>query len=166
MRDHMRYGYPPPIDPEDTSYAGRVLLGIMVPIAALCNAVLIIAFLVILSQLITRGTVFGWAPPGDIPLWADILILCVLLSLCSAPLRAIRHAAYYTHGPSANVWFAVWGSILWVGFVVVFFWIAFNYWPDLAQFLQSLVDSIRNHRAHEPGSSIFFSFWKLKLLTG
>jgi phage shock protein PspC (stress-responsive transcriptional regulator) len=166
MRDHMRYGYPSPIDPEDTSYAGRVLLGVMVPIAALCNAVLIIAFLVILAQLITRGTVFGWAPPADIPLWADILILCVLLSLCSAPLRAIRHAAYYTHGPSANVWFAVWGSILWVGFVVVFFWIAFNYWPDLAQFLQSLVDSIRNHRAHAPGSSILFSFWQLKQLTG
>jgi phage shock protein PspC (stress-responsive transcriptional regulator) len=166
MRDHMRYGGPSPIDPADTSYAGRVLLGVMIPIAALCNAVLIIAFLVILAQLITRGTVFGWVPPADIPLWADILILCVLLSVCSAPLRAIRHAAYYAHGPSANVWFAVWGSILWVGFVVVFFWIAFNYWPDLAQFLQSFVDSIRNHRAHAPGSSIFFSLWQLKQLTG
>src|SRR6185437_1375775 len=142
MRDHMRYGYPPPIDPEDTSYAGRVLLGVMVPIAALCNAVLIIAFLVILAQLITRGSVFGWVPPADIPLWADILILFVLLQVCTAPLRATRHYAYYAHGPSANVWFAIWGSILWIGFVIAFFWIAYQYWPDLAQFLQDLVDSI------------------------
>src|SRR5262249_25489062 len=128
--------------------------------------VLIIAFLVILAQLITHGTVFGWAPPADIPLWADIVILCVLLSVCSAPLRAIRHAAYYAHGPSANVWFAVWGSILWVGFLIAFFWLAFNSGPDLAQFLQSLVASIRNHRAHAPNSSVLFSFWQLRQLAG
>ncbi len=161
MKDALRWG-PPPIDPEDTSYAGRVLVGIMVPIAALCNAVLIIVFLLALGQLITRGMVFGWVPPPDIPLWADIVILCVLLSVCSAPLRAIRHAAYYTHGPSANVWFAVWGSILWVGFVIAFFWIALHYWPDLAQFLQEIVDSIRNHRTHASGDNIFFSFWQLR----
>jgi phage shock protein PspC (stress-responsive transcriptional regulator) len=166
MRDYMRYGHPQAVDPEDTSYAGRVLMGVMVPIAALCNAVLIIAFLVILAQLITRGTVFGWAPPADIPLWADILILCVLLSVCSTPLRVMRHAAYYPHGSGANVWFAIWGSILWVGFVVAFFWIASHYWPDLAQFLQDLVDSIRNHRAHAPANSVFFSFWQLRQLGG
>lgn len=162
MKEAMRWGRPP-IDPEDTSYAGRVLAGVMVPISALCNAVLIIAFLVALGELLTRGMVFGWVPPADIPLWADILILCVLLSVCSAPLRAIRHAAYYTHGPGANVWFAVWGSILWIGFIIAFFWIALHYWPDLAQFLQEIVDSIRNHRVPAPGNSIFFSFWRQQL---
>ena len=84
-------------------------------------------------------------------LWADILILFVLLHVCAAPLRAIAMRATTRMDRSANVWFAVWGSILWVGFVIVFFWIAYHYWPDLAQFLQDLVDSIRNHRAHAPG---------------
>jgi phage shock protein PspC (stress-responsive transcriptional regulator) len=166
MRDYMRFGHAPAVDAGDTRYAGRVLMGVMIPITALCNAALIIAFLVILAQLITHGTVFGWVPPPDVPLWADILILFVLLQVCTAPLRATRHYAYYAHGPSANVWFAVWGSILWIGFVIAFFWIAYHYWPDLAQFLQALVDSIRNHRGHAPGDSIFFSFGQLEQLIG
>ncbi len=155
MKANMRWGGPP--DAEDAGYAARVLTGVMIPIAAICNAVLIVAFLLAVAQLIMRGTIFGWAPPPGIPLWASILILCVLLHVAAAPLRATRHAAYYAHGPGAGVWFAVWGSILWVGFVVVFFWFAFHYWPDLQQFLQDLVDSIRNHRAHAPGESIWWS---------
>ena len=155
MREQMQWGPRP--DFEDAGYAARIVTGVMIPIAAICNAVLIVAFLLAVAQLVTRGTIFGWAPPPGIPLWAGILTLCVLLHVCSAPLRATRHAAYYAHGPGASVWFALWGSILWVGFVVVFFWFAFHYWPDLQQFLQDLVDSIRNHRAHAPGESIWWS---------
>ena len=158
MKDHLRWGAPPVL-PEDASYATRVLMGVLIPIAALCNAVLIIAFLVILAQLFTRGTVFGWEPPPDVPLWADALILFVLLHVCSAPLRAVRHAGYYAHGTAANVWFAVWGSILWLGFVIVFFWFAYHYWPDVAQFLRDIADSIRNHRGQAPGDHVLFGFW-------
>jgi phage shock protein PspC (stress-responsive transcriptional regulator) len=159
MRDHMRWGAPP-IVPEDASYATRVLMGVLIPIAALCNAVLIIAFLVILAQLFTRGSVFGWEPPPEIPLWADALILFVLLHICAAPLRAVRHAGYYAYGTAANVWFAVWGSILWVGFVIVFFWLAYLYWPDVAQFLRDIADSIRNHGHHAPGDHVLFGLWQ------
>lgn len=157
MREHMHWGVPPAF-PEDTGYAARVLMGVMTPIAALGNAVLIIVLLVTVAQLVMRGTVFGWAPPADIPLWADILILFVVFQFCAAPLRVMRHAAYYAHGPSANMWFALWGSILWVGFVVVFFWLAYHYWPDLQHFLQQMADSIREHRTHGPSNSILFGF--------
>jgi phage shock protein PspC (stress-responsive transcriptional regulator) len=157
MRASMHYG-PLPLSPEDAGYASRVLMGVMIPVAALCNAVLVIVFLVALAQLVTRGAIFGWEPPADIPLWADILILFVVLHICSTPLRVVRHAAYYTHGPSTNVWFALWGSILWVGFVIVLFWLAYQYWPDLQQFLQEMTEAIRQHRAHAPGASILFGF--------
>ncbi len=167
MRDSMRRGCgPPPINLEDTGYAARILMGVLIPIAALCNAVLIIAFLVALAQLVTRGMVFGWTPPAEIPLWADILILCVLLSACSSPLRAMRNAAFYGQGASANVWFAVWGSVLWVGFVIVFFWLAYYYWPDLQAFLREIADSIRNHRVHAPGDHALFGLWRLEWITG
>jgi phage shock protein PspC (stress-responsive transcriptional regulator) len=160
MRDSMRWGWgPPPVNPEDTGYAARILMGVLIPIAALCNAVLLIAFLVVLAQLMTRGTVFGWIPPAEIPLWADILILCVLLGVCSSPLRAMRHAAYYAHGPTANVWFALWGSVLWMGFVIVFFWFAYHYWPDLQAFLREIADSIRNHRVQGPADHVLFGLW-------
>jgi phage shock protein PspC (stress-responsive transcriptional regulator) len=157
MRASMHYG-PLPLSPEDAGYASRVLMGVMIPVAALCNAVLVIVFLVALAQLVTRGAIFGWEPPADIPLWADILILFVVLHICSTPLRVVRHAAYYTHGPSTNVWFALWGSILWAGFVIVLFWLAYQYWPDLQQFLQEMTEAIRQHRAHAPGASILFGF--------
>jgi phage shock protein PspC (stress-responsive transcriptional regulator) len=157
MRASMHYG-PLPLSPEDAGYASRVLMGVMIPVAALCNAVLVIVFLVALAQLVTRGAIFGWQPPPDIPLWADILILFVVLHICSTPLRVVRHAAYYTHGPSTNVWFALWGSILWAGFVIVLFWLAYQYWPDLQQFLQEMTEAIRQHRAHAPGASILFGF--------
>jgi phage shock protein PspC (stress-responsive transcriptional regulator) len=157
MRASMHYG-PLPLSPEDAGYASRVLMGVMIPVAALCNAVLVIVFLVALAQLVTRGAIFGWEPPPDIPLWADILILFVVLHICSTPLRVVRHAAYYTHGPSTNVWFALWGSILWAGFVIVLFWLAYQYWPDLQQFLQEMTEAIRQHRAHAPGASILFGF--------
>ncbi len=157
MRDSMRWG-PPPLNPEDAGYASRVLMGVMIPIAALCNAVLVIVFLLALAQLVTRGMIFGWVPPPEIPLWADILIMFLLLHICATPLRVARHAAYYTHGASANVWFALWGSILWVGFVVAFFWLAYHYWPDLQDFLREIADAIRNHRTHAPASSILFGF--------
>jgi hypothetical protein len=157
MRESMRWGLPP-LNPEDAGYASRVLMGVMIPVAALCNAVLVIVFLLALAQLVTRGTIFGWMPPPEIPLWADILIMFLVLHICSTPLRAARHAAYYTYGPSANVWFALWGSILWVGFVVAFFWLAYHYWPDLHTFLGEIADAIRHRRTHAPGDSILFGF--------
>ena len=168
MRAHMRgpwgpWAPPKPADSEGAGYAARVLMGVMIPIAALCNAVLIIAFLIVIAQLVMKGTIFGWVPPAGIPLWAEILILFIVLQFCATPLRVTRHAAYYAHGPSANVWFALWGSLLWVGFVIVLFWGAYHYWPDLQSFLGEITESIRNHRAHAPGDSILFSFWKLRL---
>ena len=158
MKEPMHWGEPPEF--EDAGYAARVLTGVMIPIAAICNAILIVAFLLALAQLIMRGTIFGWSPPVGIPLWGSILGLFVLFHVCAAPLHATRRAAWFAYGPSANVWFALWGSLLWVGFVVVFFWVAYHYWPDLQHFLQEIADSIRNHRAHAPGENIFWSFWE------
>ena len=157
MRDHMRWGPPPDI--EDTGYATRVLMGVMIPIATICNAVLMVAFVVAVAQLFMRGTIFGWPPPAGIPPWGSILILFVLFHICAAPLRAARHAALYSYGHSANVWFALWGGILWLVLVVLFFVFAFRYWPDLQHFLQQLLDSIGNHRARATGDNIFWSMW-------
>jgi phage shock protein PspC (stress-responsive transcriptional regulator) len=149
------HGYRP--DQGDAGYAARVLTGVMIPIAAICNAVLIVALVVAIAQLVTKGAIFGWVPPTGTPLWAEILLLVVVYHVLAAPLHAARQAARYAHGPAAGMWFALWGSILWVGFVLVFFWFAYHYWPELQHFLQDVVDSLRNHRLHAPGDSV--SWW-------
>ncbi len=155
MKEQMHWAPPP--QHEDVGYAARVLTGVMIPIAALCNAVLIVALFVAIAQFITRGAIFGWVPPPGIPTWVGVLVLFMLYHVCAGPLRAVRHAVYYAHGPSANVWFAMWGSLLWLGFVGVFFWLAYQHWPDLQQLLQQFADSLRNRHVPAPGDSINWS---------
>ena len=155
MKDQMKWGAPPVH--EDAGYAAKVLTGVMIPIAAVANAVLIVVFVVAVAQLVNKGTIFGWVPPPGIPLWAEVLLLVILLNVCVQPLRSLRHAAYYAHGPNAGVWFAMWGSVLWLGFVGVFFWLAYLHWPDLQHLLQQFADSFRNRHAPAPGDSINWS---------
>jgi phage shock protein PspC (stress-responsive transcriptional regulator) len=155
LREDFHGGYRP--DQGDTGYAARVLAGVMMPVVAIGRAVLIVALVVAIAQLVTKGAIFGWAPPTGTPLWVGIIVLVVLFQICAAPLHAAHHAVRYAHGPAAGMWFALWGSIMWLGFVVLFFWLAYHYWPELQHFLQSVVDSLRNRQVHAAGDSI--SFW-------
>ena len=172
MRDYSRSNYywgshwAQQPDNSASSYAARVAAGVMVPIVAVINAVMIVALVVAIAQLVTTGMIFGWTPPPGIPLWAGIVILIVVYNVCAAPLHAVRHQMYYAHSPTANAWFAVWGSILWLGCMAFFFWLAYLYWPDLQHVLQQIGDSIRNHSAHlqhapgEQASLLGFRTWR------
>ncbi len=136
----------------DTDYAAQLLAGVLNPLAALGSVVLLIALLIAVVQLITRGMVFGWIPPPGVPLWAGIVILVVIYHIVATPLRIMRHAANY--GPGPNLWIALWGSIVWLAFMVVFFWFAYQHWPDLQHFLRELVDSVRTRYGHPSGQAI------------
>jgi phage shock protein PspC (stress-responsive transcriptional regulator) len=172
MRDYSRSGYyygphwSQQPDNSASSYAARVAAGVMVPIVAVINAALIVGLIVAIAQLVTTGMIFGWEPPPGIPLWLGIIILIVVYNVCAAPLHAIRHQMYYGQSPTANVWFAVWGSILWLGCMAFFFWLAYLYWPDLQHVLQQIGDSIRSHSTHvqhapgEAASLLGFKTWR------
>jgi phage shock protein PspC (stress-responsive transcriptional regulator) len=172
MRDYGRSGYywgphwQQQADNSASSYAARIASGFMVPIVAIINAALIVALIIAIAQLVTTGMIFGWMPPPGIPLWLGIVILIVVYNVCAAPLHAVRHQMYYAHSPTANAWFAVWGSILWLGCMAFFFWLAYLYWPDLQHLLQQIGDSIRNHSTHvqhapgESASLLGFKTWR------
>ena len=169
MRDYSRYYWGPhwqqQADTSASNYAARIASGFMVPIVAIINAALIVALIIAIAQLVTTGMIFGWMPPPGVPLWLGIVILIVVYNVCAAPLHAIRHQMYYAHSPTANAWFAVWGSILWLGCMAFFFWLAYLYWPDLQHLLQQIGDSIRNHSTHvqhAPGeaSLLGFNTWR------
>jgi phage shock protein PspC (stress-responsive transcriptional regulator) len=147
-------GPPGPARPGDTDYAAQLLAGVLNPIAALGHALLLIALLVAVVQLITRGVVFGWAPPPGLPLWAGILILVVIYQVIAAPLRIMHHAAFYAQGARGNAWIALWGSIVWLAFMAMFFWFVHRYWPDLQQLLRELTDFIHTRYLHPPGQAI------------
>lgn len=145
MRHRMRWGEPPPGEAPD--YATQLLAGVLVPIAALLNAVLVIALLVGIAQLLSRGTIFGWARPPGMPLWVGIVVLCILYGALATPLRAMRHAAYFARGSAHSAWAALWGSLLWLAFMALFLSMAWHFWPQLQHLLQQLGDSLRATQA-------------------
>lgn len=163
MRDFMHPGpgpqwgpnwQTPPPNASAASYVARVVAGIFIPIFAIIHAVLLVALIVAIAQFATSGTVFGWLLPPGIPVWFGILLLVIVYGVIAGPMRAAYHSIYTTHSPTANAWFAVWGGILWLGFVAVFCWLAYTYWPDVQQFIQYLAETIGQHRRHVPAGSI------------
>jgi hypothetical protein len=153
MRHRTRWGEPAPGEAPD--YATQLLAGVLVPIAALIDAVLVIALLVGIAKLLSRGTIFGWARPPGMPLWVGIVVLCILYGALATPLRAMRHAAYFARGSGPSAWAALWGSVLWLAFMALFLSLAWHFWPQLQHLLQQLGDSLRATQA--PGQAIRWS---------
>ena len=91
-----------------------------------------------MSFLVT-GAIFGNALPDDLPLWATFLILVMLFSMISWPIQLARHAShdalggrYYYGGVAA------WDSMMWVGFWLLCGWAAWEYIPEVRQFIDNL----------------------------
>jgi phage shock protein PspC (stress-responsive transcriptional regulator) len=155
MRRDLRWWGIPPIHPE-AGYAAPVLIGLLMPIAALLQVVVVLAFVASVVQLVTTGQIFGWQPPPEIPLWVNIVILVVILNMFTGPLQGLRRVYYYS-GVGGSPWLVLWATLLWVGFMVACFSIAFHHWPELLQLLQKLGEAIRHYNRHPADEA--FSGW-------
>ena len=87
-------GTPPPAPPPFG------LLFILPIVAVLRAALAVVCFFSVISLLATH-TVFGVAPPANMPLWVALILLLVFFTVISWPLKALRHAWYWHagHGP-------------------------------------------------------------------
>lgn len=92
--DHGAGPVQPPAQP--VGYATRVFAGLFAFIFSIITAALLIVFLVALFSLLGTGEVMGWSPPGDIPTWLVIVILCLSYAAISAPFSALRRTSYAT----------------------------------------------------------------------
>jgi phage shock protein PspC (stress-responsive transcriptional regulator) len=162
MRDMRSWG-PPPGDP-----GAPLLLGLLMPIVTLFNLALVLTFVAALVQLVTTRSIFGWEPPPDIPLVVDIVGLALLLSVCTQPLRATRRAYRY-YGAGASPWLALWGTLLWMGFMLVCFWLAYQHWPELRALLEQLGSALHEQHVHasdQARSGWWDLAWPLPALPG
>lgn len=116
--------------------AGHVLGGILLPLAALFNALLFAALVLAIISLVTSHAILGWALPQEMPLWIGVLTVTVLYLIVASPLRAVTHLGYY--GPWAGGWFALWGALLWMGLLCWLAWLAWLHWPEVQHFLNQL----------------------------
>ena len=111
------------------------LTGISLPVVAVVSAAVFVAWiLVMISAVITR-TIFGWPLPENLPLWGSLLILFAIYIAFTSPLRAARHA-HLAWGP-LSPWAAI-SSVFWVGFSVLFFWLAYQHIPQVHALLDQL----------------------------
>jgi phage shock protein PspC (stress-responsive transcriptional regulator) len=115
-------------------YAVRILAGLTVPILGLVSAALFLLFVYALISLATKGMVFSWTLPPNVPLWAGLVGLFVLYHVLTAPLKAGRYAAYHAVGGS----YAGWAGALEVAFFALLFWLAYFYVPDFQVFVHSI----------------------------
>jgi phage shock protein PspC (stress-responsive transcriptional regulator) len=126
--DHVRAGVTgsmPPIGP-----LGHTLAGISLPLFAVVNAALFVAWVLVMLSAVITGTLFGWPLPADLPLWGVLLILFAVYLVLAMPLRAARYGAHHVWGAYYGPWAALSG-LFWIGSTVVFFWLAYRHIPEV-----------------------------------
>jgi phage shock protein PspC (stress-responsive transcriptional regulator) len=125
-------GGPPPM-----GHFGQAMAGISLPVFAIVNAAMFVAWILVMISAAMTGTIFGWSLPADLPLWCSLLILFAIYCVLTAPLRAAQHGAHHGWGPYYGPWAALSG-LFWLGFTVLFFWLAYQHIPQVHALLDQL----------------------------
>ena len=81
---------------QPVSYIERMFAGLFAFVFSVITAALLIAFLIAFFSLLGSGEVLGWTPPGDIPNWLVLVVLCIAYAAISAPFSALRRTSYAT----------------------------------------------------------------------
>ena len=115
----------------------HVLAGVSLPVFAVVNAALFVAWILVIMSAVMTGTIFGWALPADLPRWGSLLILCAIYLMLTGPLRAARHGAHLAWGPYYHTWAAL-ASVFWLASTVLFLWLAYQHVPQVHALLDQL----------------------------
>jgi len=123
---------------QDVGYATRVLAGFMVPVFTILSAALFVVVVLAGWSLFTTGGIFDWTLPHQVPVWAAIVVLVILHQALHAPLRAASRASYETTAGPRYGWLAAADAVLWLGFTVLLFWLAYLFIPDVRSLFESM----------------------------
>ncbi len=114
-------------------------LGVALPMFSLLQAALIVLFVSAVISLLATGGVFGVMPPASVPVWLVLLVLLFIYGVLVLPLKMIRRACYYDLGGARAAWptLVFLDVLVWLGVVVVLFWLARHHLPQVH-------DAVRN----------------------
>lgn len=126
----------------DVEYQTHIWTHSSLPFLGVIGAALSIAWIVAAVQLVTSRSVFGYAMPGDMPLWVGLLALLILYNFVVWPIRAARYSAYRhawrTHELEDFGWNGVLGGMTWLAVWAICGWIAYTYVPTFHAFVDRL----------------------------
>lgn len=118
------------------SQTGRLMAGIVMPIAAIIGALLFVGFILALISLVTQHTIFGWELPLAMPLWVAIVALALVYAMAASVVKVIRQGAgTAVHHPG---WAAL-HTLVWIGCVLFLFWLAYTFIPGMSEIVDQLV---------------------------
>jgi phage shock protein PspC (stress-responsive transcriptional regulator) len=124
-------------------YFAQLFAGLMIPLFALLSIALLCVFIAALVTLSTTGAIFGWSVVASMPLWAALLLLCLLYGMIASPLHHARRAIYMHRGGYHQEWLAVWDGIFSLGLLAVAGWVAYTYVPPVHEFFQHFPDNVQ-----------------------
>ncbi len=133
---------PPAAPAQPVGYITRMFAGLFAFVFSIITAALLIAFLVALFSLLNTGAVLGWTPPGDIPNWLAIVILCIAYAALSSPFSALRRSSYAT--ASGHRYGGGGDGLVTLFLVGLAVWLAYLYWPEARDMLEHIVTTLRS----------------------
>jgi phage shock protein PspC (stress-responsive transcriptional regulator) len=107
------------------------------PVAAVIGALIFVLWILAMFSLVLQQTIFGWHLPNGMPMWGGLLLLFAIYMMLSAPLRAVRHGG--AQQPAAHAGWGFLHGLLWLGFAVLFFWVAYEYIPAARELMTQLM---------------------------
>jgi phage shock protein PspC (stress-responsive transcriptional regulator) len=133
----------PPL-PHPVSYAGQLFAGFMLPVLTIVRVGVFWVWVCIMASMLSTNAIFGEPLPDDLPFWAALLIAMLAYMAISWPLHAAKRASYYALGTPDFGWIAAWDGFLGFCLSVLCLWLAFNYVPEVHDFLDH-IDVVRGN---------------------
>jgi len=137
---------PPYAPAANVGYATRVLAGLTVPVLTVISVALFWFWLFAMFSLVARQEVLGQTLPDDVPLWLGIVILVFIYQAFAWPLHMARRSAYYALGGAYHGLVATFDGLFSLAFMLFALWLAFQYMPEVRDFLQHVPDVLRSFR--------------------
>ncbi len=123
---------------EYQDYGTRVAAGFLVPVFTALSAFLFVVMVLMVLSLVMTGGILDWTLPGDVPVWAAVLVVVLAYHAVLIPLRAASRASYEATAGPRHGWIAAADGLLWVGFAVLLFWIAWETSPEVRDLLEDM----------------------------
>jgi phage shock protein PspC (stress-responsive transcriptional regulator) len=131
-----RFWGPPPMPP--VGYAGQVVASVMMPLLTIARTAMFWIWLCVMASLFSTHAIFGWPIPDNVPLWAAVLVGALAYGTVAWPLDAARRASHYALGPHDPGWISAWDGLLGLGLSVLCLWLAWQFVPEVHDFLDHM----------------------------
>jgi phage shock protein PspC (stress-responsive transcriptional regulator) len=128
------------------SYVERIFAGLGAFVFSIVTAALLIAFLLSFFSILSTDSIMGWSPPGDLPTWLLLLIVCIVYGALSTPLIAMRRNSYATL--SGRRYGGGGDGVVTLMIVAVVAWFAWAYSPEARQLMEQSYLIIRDFVTH------------------